>query len=165
MYTFLGGNDSSRCVYFTTGAVQYTDVISQPAADADKAPLLSRPEREELFRRCSTHKTVSPYPLGWFLQPEIKRENVIEWLLWALFSSRREEAPEEWNEELDQYVDRLEEMLDTKFEEGRNDKVQSMRLPFDPVLMVHRPLFWYTVSASKASSDISCLSYSVGVLC
>jgi hypothetical protein len=76
----------------------------------------------------------------------MKREDAVDWLLWALFSCEREDALEEWTEELDTYIKMVEEMLGRKLEEGRGEGVRSMRLTFDPVKVAHRPLIWYSVS-------------------
>lgn len=70
---------------------------------------------------------------------------MIDWLLWALFSANTNDGLEEWEEELDSYVKTIETMIGRKLESGRNPKVKSMRLTFDPVEMLHRPLIWYMV--------------------
>jgi hypothetical protein len=76
----------------------------------------------------------------------MQRENVVDWVLWALFASKREDALDEWREELDEYISSIEGILDRKLENGRNEDVKSMRVTFDPVRMLHRPLIWYMVS-------------------
>lgn len=92
------------------------------------------------------HVSDSGYPAGWFLSPEIKKENVRDWILWAMFSVNSGEALEEWTEEIDGYIQSVEKTLGRRLEDGRNPKANSMRLTFDPVLMTHRPLIWYFVS-------------------
>jgi hypothetical protein len=67
-------------------------------------------------------------------------------VLWAIFSSDREHASLEWQEEIDSYVTSIEKLLGRKLEPGRNGDVKSMRLTLDPVVMLHRPLVWYGVS-------------------
>ncbi|KAK8110178.1 uncharacterized protein PG998_006635 [Apiospora kogelbergensis] len=55
---------------------------------------------------------------------QIHRDNVKDWLAWALFAAEgRDLAPDEWAE-LDEYA-------------------MPMRLNLDPVVMYHRPLLWY----------------------
>lgn len=70
-----------------------------------------------------------------------------EWLLWALFASTPEHASPEWDEEIEEYMQVVEATLDRKLEPGRAPGVKSLRLSFDPIAMVHRPLIWYSVSA------------------
>lgn len=84
------------------------------------------------------------YPSGWFLGPDIKRDNVIIWTLWALFSADTYEP--EWKDEIEGYLAEIEGLLGRKLEDGHNDKAPSMRLTFDPVIALHRPVVWYLVS-------------------
>ncbi|KAJ3846575.1 hypothetical protein EV368DRAFT_88799 [Lentinula lateritia] len=110
-------------------------------------PPLTRAQRHALFLQCSKDTPGSQYPLGWFTSPELKRQNVVEWILWALFSATPETADEEWDEEIDGYVRKVEELLGMKLEQGRIDTTRALRLSVDPVKMVHRPLVWYTIVA------------------
>jgi hypothetical protein len=77
---------------------------------------------------------------------DFMRENVIDWLLWALFSSDRKHAPPEWREEIDGYVTSIERLMGKKLQHGHHQNVKSMRVTLDPVVMAHRPLLWYAVS-------------------
>ncbi|KAJ7597544.1 hypothetical protein C8J56DRAFT_818170 [Mycena floridula] len=117
----------------------------QKVLRATDSPPLTRSEREALFLKCANCIPDSTYPLGWFLSPEVNRDNVKEWLMWALFSSLPEDASVQWDEEIEEYVQKLEKMLGKSFEPGRNAKVQSMRIHFDRVRMNHRPLIWYSI--------------------
>ncbi|ESK98451.1 alpha beta hydrolase fold family [Moniliophthora roreri MCA 2997] len=116
---------------------------------------LTRVEREALFSKCASIALSFPdplasYPLGWFLtQGKLKRQNVVEWLLWALYSCEPRDAPlDEWKDELDGYIRRIEERIGYKLEDGYGNTVRSMRLSFDPVRTTYRPLIWYlTVGA------------------
>ncbi|KAJ3871472.1 hypothetical protein F5051DRAFT_362537 [Lentinula edodes] len=110
-------------------------------------PPLTRAQRHALFLRCSKPIAGSRYPLGWFTSPNIKRQNVVEWILWALFSATPETAQESWEEEIEEYVKKVEELLGMKLEQGRVDATSALRLTLDPVKMVHRPLIWYLVVA------------------
>jgi len=74
----------------------------------------------------------------------VYRENVREWLLWALFSRTPDLALPEWEEEIDSYIERIESSVGKTYERGRN-KTNSIRIAFDTVAMVHRPLVWYLV--------------------
>ncbi|KAJ3746381.1 hypothetical protein DFH05DRAFT_1484996 [Lentinula detonsa] len=129
------------------------------------APPLNREQREALFLRCSKHisfsvtestpELSSTYPNGWFLtpnprstpNPRLKRENLIEWILWALFSCNPHEAKDSWKDEIDGYVRQIEGITKVKFENGRDEGMKALRLTLDEVKMVHRPLVWYIIVA------------------
>ncbi|KAJ7118980.1 hypothetical protein C8R44DRAFT_707271 [Mycena epipterygia] len=111
-------------------------------------PRLSRSQRRDLFEKCASQVT-SDYPSGWFLpsNSDIKRDNVYEWILWALFASTPEHASPEWEQEIDEYMSTVEKSLGRKLEPGRAPDVKSLRLSFDPIHMLHRPLIWYMIVA------------------
>ena len=108
---------------------------------------LSFDERQELFSRC--HETVpdsEDYLKKWFkMAPmaEIKRENVKEFFCWAFMNQATWGPGEE--EELENYVDQLEEAFGKKIEPGRGSAVP-LRLTIDKFPMLHRSLTWYLVS-------------------
>ncbi|KAF7298468.1 hypothetical protein MKEN_01371900 [Mycena kentingensis (nom. inval.)] len=118
--------------------------FNQPIAPIP--PRLTRPQRRALFERC-TAQIPNDYPSGWFLPhgAEIKRDNVADWVLWALFASTPENASPEWRDEIDEYISMVETSLGRKLESGRVEGVDSLRLSFDAVKMVHRPLVWYLI--------------------
>ncbi|KAJ7253331.1 hypothetical protein B0H12DRAFT_1017571 [Mycena haematopus] len=111
-------------------------------------PRLIRSQRRALFERSASHITPENF-LGWFLPPnsDIKRENVHEWILWAMFVSTPEHASPEWDEEIEEYMLIVEKALGRKLEPGRVPGVQSLRLSFDPIHALHRPLIWYIIVA------------------
>ncbi|KAJ3753095.1 hypothetical protein EV360DRAFT_97159 [Lentinula raphanica] len=124
------------------------------------APPLTPEQRHALFLRCSQHVSfsstssapsalTSTYPLGWFSSPVLKRENLIEWILWALFSCdpSHPHVEDSWKDEINAYVARVEEILDRKVEAGKEIKTKALRLTLDEVKMVHRPLIWYMIVA------------------
>ncbi|KAJ3791650.1 hypothetical protein GGU11DRAFT_827724, partial [Lentinula aff. detonsa] len=76
-----------------------------------------------------------------------KRENLIEWILWALFSSGPHEAKDSWKDKIDGYVRQIEEITMVKFENGQDEGMKALRLTLDEVKMVHRPLVWYIIVA------------------
>lgn len=82
----------------------------------------------------------------WFGQAhldQIYRDNVKDWLAWALFAKEgRELRPDEW-EELDDYVDDALAQADLVLPPGRAEG-RPMRLNLEPVDMYHRPLLWYS---------------------
>ncbi|CCM05133.1 uncharacterized protein FIBRA_07341 [Fibroporia radiculosa] len=87
---------------------------------------------------------------GWFFHSDsqfIKRENMKEWLMWAFFGSNYGDLRQEWVEELEGYLTRVEEYLGCKLEDGWSDTAKCMRSTLDPVVTVHRPLIWYTIVA------------------
>ncbi|KAF8065392.1 hypothetical protein FPV67DRAFT_1502693 [Lyophyllum atratum] len=117
-----------------------------------KPPPLTKPEREALFKKCCANLDAThdmPYPKGWFLpkrtgqELKLRRQDVENWLLWALFSS--EDVQEEWKEELDVYIETIARLLGETLEDdtGMSD-MKTMRLTVDPVKMTHRPLAWYS---------------------
>jgi len=105
---------------------------------------LNKDDRKALFTRCSDEIN-GDYPTGWFFSPEYQRGNVIEWLLWALFSITPEESRGQWDEEIAEYVAVAEESLGRKLDDGYNKQAACMRVSFDPLHMIHRPLGWYAL--------------------
>lgn len=73
------------------------------------------------------------------------RDNAADWILWALFSTHQGEYTEEWEEEINEYLDMFAERLGRPLAQGRDAKIQCMRLTLDPVVMCHRPFLWYMV--------------------
>ena len=104
----------------------------------------SRDTRRDLFQLC--HESVpdpQQYLSKWFKcapMSQIKRENVKEFFCWAFFN--REQYGTEDNEELEEYVDRMERLLGRSLEPGRGSAT-SLRLTVDSVDMLHRSLTWY----------------------
>lgn len=110
---------------------------------------MSRAERQALFSRCFVRIRDAERATGWFyLSPpsSIRRDNVVEWLLWALFSSSRDASLGEWEEELEGYIKSIERLMGRKLENGGNERVKCMKVTMDPVVSLHRPLLWYIVS-------------------
>ncbi|KAI0293580.1 hypothetical protein BC826DRAFT_1105012 [Russula brevipes] len=116
--------------------------------DAKYPPRMSRAEREALFYKCANSMT-SESISGWFIRSpgeHLCRDNVADWLLWALFSARRNDALPEWEEELDSYITVMGSYVGYPLEHGSNPEMQCLRLTMDPVPMVHRPFVWYMES-------------------
>jgi hypothetical protein len=123
---------------------------SSSPQDADHPPRMSRAEREALFHKCADTMT-SESISGWFLRPSgrrICRDNVIDWLLWSLFSARTTEIQQEWEEELDYYITTMGDYVGYPLEPGSKSDIQCLRLTQDPIHMVHRPFLWYMVRFS-----------------
>ncbi|THH13832.1 hypothetical protein EW146_g6434 [Bondarzewia mesenterica] len=107
---------------------------------------MSQTERRELFDKCA--KIMSARSMErWFSQTSsrVTRDNVTDWLLWALFSTHSGEILNEWQEELDHYTTVFAEVLGYPLERGSNTDLKTMRLTLDPVVMIHRPLLWYMI--------------------
>jgi hypothetical protein len=66
-------------------------------------------------------------------------------MLWAIFSSDVDTMQEEWVEEVDGYLNRIEDTRGVSLDPGHNINAKSMRPTLDPVPMLHRPLVWYLV--------------------
>ena len=118
-------------------------------------PIGSYEERHRVFNKCAENITdPEKYMSKWFNEAPlatIKRENVKEFLCWALFN-RAAWGPEE-EEELNEYVDRYEVVLGKKLAAGRGSAVP-LRLTIDPVNILYRPLLWYMVRASRAEKEV-----------
>ncbi|KAG8213576.1 hypothetical protein J3R82DRAFT_10243 [Butyriboletus roseoflavus] len=109
-------------------------------------PGLSREERQALLHRCCECLGSADYPSGWFFQSRaFQKKNVLEWLLWALFSTSMNANWEEWEDEIGEYVATVEKVLGQALPDGYNKDTPCMRLTLDPVPMLHRPLLWYLI--------------------
>ena len=135
---------AAEAVFYLFGYLPRNAVLQRPA---NHPTTLSRNERENLFNWC--HETIQDpggYIRKWFLNAplsEIKRDNVKEFFAWAFMNKGAWSAEED--EDLHEYVDRLEELLGRKFEQGKGNVVP-LRLTLDKVAMLHRSLAWYLVS-------------------
>ena len=119
-------------------------------------PILSRPERKNLFLRCNENIVDGEaYLKKWFLgapAKEIKRENLKEFFLWAFFN--RGGPPGDDDEELEEYIALTEELLGRDVEPGRGN-AECLRLTLDRVEMMHRTLAWYLVSLNAYATEHS----------
>ena len=68
-----------------------------------------------------------------------------EFFCWAFFNKSAWGLAEE-EQELDEYADKVEELLGRKLPPGRG-RATPLRLTIDPVNMLHRPLIWYMIVA------------------
>jgi hypothetical protein len=130
---------------FTTNSFCIPKFITHQ--DTEHPPRMSRAEREALFHKCANSMT-SESISSWFLRApgrRICRDNVVDWLLWALFSARTTEVLEEWEQELDYYISVMGEYVGYPLSAGGKSEIQCLRLTLDPVHMVHRPFVWYMV--------------------
>ena len=118
--------------------------------------LRPREDRLKLFELCQdSTQDFQRYIEKWFLDnplATIKRDNIKEFFRWAFFDSA--EFQSEHEDEVDDYVSRLESALGAKFEPGRAD-VKCIRLTVDDVGALHRSLTWYMVSSCPANGLIA----------
>ena len=118
---------------------------------------LTREERKVLFSKCFATARDTESATGWFhFAPSnlIRRDNVVEWLLWALFSCHRDALVQDWEDELRGYVDTIEQLLGRTLEEGSNKDVNCIKVSLDPVVSLHRPLLWYIVSTLLCNNRV-----------
>ncbi|OLN96944.1 hypothetical protein CCHL11_07428 [Colletotrichum chlorophyti] len=128
----------------------YTQRLKQPA----KHPVpSSSAARRTLFDRCmSTVPDMENYLRMWFLGAElsdIRRENVREFLLWAFFDLDNNSAElntQNYNAEVEQFIDRTENILGWRFQPGRG-QAKSLRLTFDVIETRYRSVWWYFILA------------------
>jgi len=118
-------------------------VLQRPAAH----PVLPHPaQRQRLYQKCmNTVSDPDRFLAKWFLDsqfPEIKRENVKDWLRWAFLSKRDFQVDDD--EELDEYANGLEDLLERKIAPGRGN-ARCLRLTLDNFYPMHRPFVWYMV--------------------
>ncbi len=122
-------------------------VLQHAAAHPEVPP---RDERRRLFELC--HDTVGDpqeYLSKWFKGAplsEIKRDNVKEFFSWAFLNKGAYGILDD--EELEEYVDKIESRLGRNFDPGRGN-AKSLRLTMDTVNMLHRSLLWYLVSIRR----------------
>ncbi|KAJ9607451.1 hypothetical protein H2200_008524 [Cladophialophora chaetospira] len=122
-------------------------------------PLLtSKEERNRLFDLClNTTHDHAHYLSKWFMDKDvsaIKRENVKEFFQWAFLNT--DVIDPIHDEELDDYVKKLEARMGTEFEHGRTD-VKSLRLTLDKVNALHRSLIWYMFYRASTWQSIAIL--------
>ncbi|KAH7168459.1 hypothetical protein DER46DRAFT_528048 [Fusarium sp. MPI-SDFR-AT-0072] len=103
-----------------------------------------RADRQRLFQQCHDNiPDVGQYLRRWFRdapEHEIKRENVKEFFRWAFLNM--EDCDSTYDDELEEYVEKLEELLGRRLEPGRGD-AKCLRMTLDKVEMLHRSLTWY----------------------
>ncbi|EJD43962.1 hypothetical protein AURDEDRAFT_88482 [Auricularia subglabra TFB-10046 SS5] len=137
-----------ECLFYLIIYLPWSSRLQQAAVHPSLRP---RNEREQLFNTCHSHiPDIRAYIAGWYrgsASDELYRENIEDWLLWAVFGADRDELAthDDWNEEIDGYIKRIEELVGHPFPDGRNPRVRSIRLTLDEVDMRHRPLIWYLI--------------------
>lgn len=117
-------------------------------------PPISEEERNKLFDLClNSTQDYEQYISKWFLDEPlsaIKRENVKEFYRWAFLNT--DVADPSHEDELEMYVEKLEERIGVQFEQGIGE-VKSVRLTLDKVNALHRSLIWYMVSKPSSNRE------------
>jgi len=115
--------------------------------DAVHPEPMPRVEREKLFDRCERNipdpETYLNRWLGGAKNDDIKRENVKEFLRWAFLNTGA--VQEEYEEEIERYTRKTEEMVGRRFSEGWGS-AKSLRLTLDDIYFCDRSFLWYMVS-------------------
>jgi hypothetical protein len=109
-------------------------------------PSLNRSERHELFyKSLSVTSDIELFTRKWMCGASIedlRRESLKEWLLWAFFN--REGPPGDDDEELEGYLESIEEVLGRNIKPGYGP-AKTLRLNFDKIKVSHRSLLYYLV--------------------
>lgn len=136
---------SAESLFFVGVYLPLRCYLQQPV---EHPPPPTKEERQRLYDRVVENlPDPASYLSQWFLNAplgDIKRENVKEFYAWSFLNKPYSRASSGEEEELDAYVDRLEEKLECRLEPGRGP-AKALRTTFDPVPMQHRPLVWYLV--------------------
>lgn len=74
----------------------------------------------------------------------VNRDNFVEWLYWAIFSSTVEDG-EEFVSEVEEYLVETEQRNGINFIPGHTPEIKTIRVTLDPVRTIHRPFIWYLV--------------------
>ncbi|KAL0940129.1 alpha beta hydrolase fold family [Colletotrichum truncatum] len=105
---------------------------------------LSQAERKQLFYKGLDHAPdVEQYIRKWHNNAQIgdiRRENVKDWLMWALFDKQGD--PGEFDAELEEYITDAEERAGVTIKKGFGDSAP-IRLSFDPISIRHRSWIFY----------------------
>lgn len=120
-------------------------MLVQPA----KHPILDASQRRQLVEKCLELGEDPHAPSAWFhFHPlsSVKRENFVEWMSWAIFSTPHDsKEAEEFAEEMEGYLELKAEYDGKSLEPGHSTDVKAVKVTLDPVVTSHRPLLWYLV--------------------
>ncbi|KAK7416802.1 hypothetical protein QQX98_004995 [Neonectria punicea] len=129
----------------------YRPYLTHLKKDAIHPEPTSPTERMALFRRCMGNvRSLELYLQGWFLgahPDDIRRDNVREFILWAFFERDSDSTSvddEATRQELDEFLDIIEQKLERPLKEGRGS-ARCLRLTLDTVDSAYRSVLWYTI--------------------
>jgi hypothetical protein len=133
-------------IFFILTYIYQSHHLQRPALHPLPA---SRRDRNELFDLClDSTQDHKQYISKWFRNERlsaIKRDNVKEFFRWAFLNT--DIVDPNYDDELETYVQRLEERTGAEFPQGRGE-VKSLRLTLERVGALHRSLVWYMVRTS-----------------
>jgi hypothetical protein len=123
-------------------------------SEVELPTLPSRDERRSFVKKCAQNiPNPEEYLRKWFLMAptsEIKRENLREFLSWALLGKKENQLTRDDDEEISEAIRETEKILGRNLETGWGN-AKCIRLSFDPVVMHHRPLVYYLVCVPTLS--------------
>lgn len=94
----------------------------------------------------------------------VNRDNFVEWLYWAIFSSPVEEG-EEFTSEVEEYLVEMKQWDGIELIPGHTPDIKPIRVTLDPVRTIHRPLIWYLVRMCNRSREIAFLTIHLIACC
>ncbi|OLN85842.1 hypothetical protein CCHL11_09948 [Colletotrichum chlorophyti] len=126
--------------------IPYRNRLQKPGIQPTQ---LSQAERRQFFYQGLEHAPdIEQYIRKWHCNAQIsdiRRENVKDWLMWALFD--KEGQPGEYDAELEEYITDAEERAGVNIKRGFGES-KPLRLSFDPVTITHRSLMFYMITGS-----------------
>ena len=115
----------------------------------DKVDMFSKQQRESLFKKClDTVPQPEMFAQAWlrdFPFSEIRRGNVEEWLSWGFFVNHFNSLKSDEKEEIDNYIDQLQQRAGKEILDGHNGLIKPFRFNMEPVESSHRPLVYYGI--------------------
>lgn len=124
----------------------YRSHLQKPGLKFEPLP---QAERKQSFYKGLDHAPdIEQYIRKWHGNAQlcdIRRDNVKDWLMWALFD--KQGNPGEHDAELEEYITDAEERAGVMIKRGYGDS-KPMRPSFDPVDIRHRSLLFYLVSTA-----------------
>jgi len=101
-----------------------------------------------IFRRLSdsssslkTKNSIQDFIRGWFFDipfSRIKKDNLVEFLTWAMYSKHTEELEREERKEIEIVFEYVDERHGITFSDGYDKDVKCARLNLEPVEPIHR---------------------------
>ncbi|KXH42254.1 hypothetical protein CSIM01_09006 [Colletotrichum simmondsii] len=133
-------------VFYFAWFVPYRRRLQKPGLQPEP---LNQEERRRFFYQGLDHAPdVEQYIRKWHCNAQlgdIRRENVKDWLMWALFD--KQGNPQEHDDELEEYIAETEERAGVNIKKGFGDATP-MRLSFDSITITHRSLMFYLTTGT-----------------
>ena len=99
----------------------------------------------------NTKTKIERFLRGWFLDSpisDIKIDNMVEFLAWAMFAKNANEIDRDEKSEIDKVIAYVKDKHGFSLSAGYNESVKCARLNLDPVTPIHRPLSFHVVIIS-----------------